>query len=185
MPNWVYLPDLIEPVPADDTFGPVLGTTDTPNITNINVSELSAANSFGMPSPAPAEWQADLIATKGLLKRGRILIASVVGTADPQKADAVRSLINDFVDCARLAAETEPHAVELNFSCPNVYGKEGSIFHDPEIAGKICKKVRTVLPDTKLLVKIGYLPITELKTLFDATFRYVDGYTAINTCQPR
>lgn len=177
-PNWVYLPELREPLAEGVLLDSVTATTDVPNI---NIAELSAANSFGMPSLSPAEWQEDLKATKALLKRGQILIASVAGTANDSKSDVVKSLIGDFVTCARLAAEVIPHAIELNFSCPNVYGKEGSVFHDPDTAAKICKRIRSEIPDVKLLVKISVLPSNELQTLFDATYKYVDGYTAINT----
>jgi len=178
MPNWVYVPEVREPLSTGSPWSPVRATTDAPEI---SIDELSGANSFGMPSTRPDEWQEDLRATKGLLGRGQILIASVVGTADDTRSDVLKSLVNDFVECARLAAEVQPHAIELNFSCPNVYGREGSIFQNPKIAGQICKKIRSEIPDARILVKIGYLPPDELQPLFDATFKYVDGYTAINT----
>jgi dihydroorotate dehydrogenase (NAD+) catalytic subunit len=178
MPNWVYLPGLREPMLEDALVTSIEATTDVPDI---NIAELSAANSFGMPSSSILEWQADLRATKALLKSGQILIASVVGTAQEGKPDVEKSLVDDFVACAKFAAETEPHAIELNFSCPNVYGKEGSIFHNAALAGRICRIIRKNLPDAKILVKIGYLNAEDLQEFFDATYKYVDGYTAINT----
>ena len=179
MPNWGYLPQMQESlseIPTNSTQA----TTDVPDI---DVAKLSGGNSFGMPSSSPAEWQADLKATKSLLTDGQILIASVVGTADERKTGLAKSksLVSDFVECTRLAAEVEPHGIELNFSCPNVYGNEGSIFHDPETAEKICKRIRSEIRDVRLLVKIGYLANDELQKLFNATYKYVDGYTAINT----
>jgi dihydroorotate dehydrogenase (NAD+) catalytic subunit len=178
MPNWGYLPELDEPRTARLLSDSLRGTTDVPDI---DLARLSAANSFGMPSLSPAEWQTDLKATKDLLLKGQMLIASIVGTADETKGDVAKSLVCDFVGCAKLAAEVEPHAIELNFSCPNVYGSEGSIFHNPALAGRICKKIQSELPNSKVLVKIGYLPSHELKLLFNATYKYVAGYTAINT----
>lgn len=183
MPNWGYLPELQEPLEPTSVLATVRATTDIPDI---DISKLSGGNSFGMPSSSPAEWQEDLRATKNLLSRGQILIVSVVGTADETKNGLAqsKSLIDDFVDCARLASEVEPHGLELNFSCPNVYGKEGSIFHDPETAAKICKRIRAEVGG-KILVKIGYLPDDELDQLYKAIYKFVDGFTAINTASAK
>ncbi len=144
MPNWGYLPELQEPLTAKLLSNSVRATTDVPDI---NLARLSGGNSFGMPSFSPAEWQTDLKATKDLLLKGQMLIASVVGTADETKGDLAKSLVCDFVECAKLAAEVEPHAIELNFSCPNVYGSEGSIFQNPTLAGRICKKIQLEIPN--------------------------------------
>src|SRR5439155_12507965 len=86
-----------------------------------------------------------------------------------------------FVKVANLAAEARPNAIELNFSCPNVYGKEGSIYHNPELAERICKRVAAEIGDVRLVVKIGYLSPSELRSLFDRIYRHVHGIAAINT----
>jgi dihydroorotate dehydrogenase (NAD+) catalytic subunit len=178
LPNCVYLPELQKPLRIGALPQSVLGIPDPPDG---DISTISMANSFGMPSPEPHEWQEDLQTTKQLLKHGQILIASVVGTAEGQGSDSQNSLVNDFVKCAKLAHEAEPHAIELNFSCPNVYGNEGSIYHDPDLAARICKRVSKEIPDAQVLIKVGYLSPDELARFFDATYRYVSGYTAINT----
>lgn len=173
LPNCVYLPDLREPTAVGTLPRTVRGTSDTPNDSILNIS---LANSFGMPSPEPPEWQADLERTLKILQQGQILIVSIVGTADDPTA-----LVNDFVRCAELAYEVKPHVIEPNFSCPNVYGQEGSVFQNPEMAATICKRMRKALPNAKIVIKIGYLKLDELNKLFNATYKYVDGYTAINT----
>lgn len=178
-PNCVYLPELQKPADAGCFPDTVLGTPDPPP--DEHISEISLANSFGMPSPEPKEWQADLEASRDLLKPGQMLIASVVGTADANGDD----LAADFVQCARLAAEARPHAIELNFSCPNAYGEERAVYQHPELAGRICSKVSRELRGTKLLVKIGHLSTAHLDQLFEATCKYVSGYTAINTIAAR
>ncbi len=173
-PNWVHLPGLSSAIDVGKFPGSVLGELDLPDKI---LQSLSAANSFGMPSAEPDVWMADLARSKTLLSPGQILIASVVGTADNPGDDLVR----DFVKCARLAAETKPHAIEVNFSCPNVYGEEGSLCGNPEAAGLICKMLASELNGVPILVKVGYLPGNEFRTLFSAVYKYVYGFTAINT----
>lgn len=67
-------------------------------------------------------------------------------------------LVADFVKVARYAYKVKPHAIELNISCPNVYGKEGSLHKDPDTVGQICRKVAKELPEARILLKIGHLP---------------------------
>jgi dihydroorotate dehydrogenase (NAD+) catalytic subunit len=175
-PNVAYLPDLTDPLPLNgqERKTSTRGSSHQPAEL---LSQTSLANSFGMPSSDPSEWQADVQKAIASLQSGQILIVSVVGTASPGP-----DLISDFVRCAKLASETHPHGIELNFSCPNVYDKqEGSIYKHPEIAGEIVARVRRALPDTRVLAKIGFLRGDELERLFTSTYKYVDGYTAINT----
>jgi dihydroorotate dehydrogenase (NAD+) catalytic subunit len=178
IPNALYLPDLQSPVRIGSLGGPVYGTSDIPGL---DVSKMTLANSFGVPSPDPKEWQEDLARTKSILKSGQMLIASIVGTVELEAKPQANALINDFIRCAHLAAEINPEAIELNFSCPNTYGMEGSIYHVPEIAGTICSRLGKELPGTKILLKIGYLDPGELQKFFSETYKRVHGFTAINT----
>lgn len=178
-PNGVYLPNLQEPLQVGALPEPVHGVPDLPYE---DIQKISFANSFGMPSPAPQQWQEDLEKTLQLLKRGQILLVSIVGTAKKQGD----SLIADTVKCAEFAHEVnQDMPIELNFSCPNVYGREGSIYQDSNLAGQICKKIAQAIPNAKMLVKTGYLRLDELSKLFDATYKHVVGYTAINTLPAR
>lgn len=172
--NCVYLPTCQQPVPVNDLPERILGSGRLPVE---DVARISLANSFGMPSPEPREWQADLSRAKDLLQDGQVLIASVVATEDASP-DA---MVKDYIKCARLAAEVKPHAIELNASCPNVYGIEGSVHNDAATASLICRRVAKELPGVPILIKIGYLAEPKLLELFEATYKHVAGYTAINT----
>lgn len=177
LPNTFYVPDIKEPLKIGSL---PMSVRANPDCSGTHVTKISLANSFGMPSTSPQEWQADLQRTKSILKPGQILISSVVGTSD-KGGGTQNELIADFVKCARLAYDVKPHAIELNFSCPNAYGQEGAVYQDSELAGKICQKVKKELKDIPILIKIGYLPSDKLKELFTSAYKYVDGYTAINT----
>jgi dihydroorotate dehydrogenase len=178
-PNWMYLPELTKAIAVGEFPECVRNVSHAPDAI---VGRVSTANSFGMPSLGPEVWQPELIRSRQVLREGQMLIASVVGTADDGD---VAGLITDFVRCARLANESRPHAIELNFSCPNVYGQEGSLCRNPEIAAKICELLDRELGGTPLLIKIGYLPPGELRHLFMATYKYAHGFTAINTIPAR
>ena len=173
-PNWVHLPGLTTAVPLGGFPGSVLGQLDLPESVALAVS---TANSFGMPSHTPEVWIKDLERAKSLLAPGQILIASVVGTADEPGED----LITDFVECGRRALEAKPHVIEVNLSCPNVYGKEGSLCTNPEAAAEICRRLADAVKPIPVLMKICYLPTEDLRSLFLATYKYVNGFTAINT----
>jgi dihydroorotate dehydrogenase (NAD+) catalytic subunit len=177
-PNWMYLPDLTAAVPVGGFPQSVRNVSQTPDSI---VGRVSSANSFGMPSLGPEFWQAELVRSREVLNEGQMLIASVVGTADDDDDD----LVADFVRCGHMANEARPHAIELNFSCPNVYGQEGSLCRNPDVASKICQSLHRELGGTPLLVKIGYLPPDELQQLFLAVCKYVRGFTAINTIPAR
>lgn len=175
-PNCAYLPELTSPLSPinQERSSSTRGSFDRPAIP---ISEISLANSFGLPSPAPAEWQADVAKVIGGLKPRQVLIVSVVGATTGES-----DLVDDFVCCAHMASETRAHVIELNLSCPNAFVREErSIYRMPELAGKIVSKVRRDLPNAQILVKLGFLRPDELERLFSSTYKHVDGYTAINT----
>lgn len=130
LPNLAYVPELAVPQPVGAFPRGVHGVHDAPSA---DLGAITLANSFGMPSDDPDLWQADFEKTRNLLAPNQVLIASVVGTGGDH-----RDLIADFVRVAKLAAEVRPSAIELNFSCPNVYGSEGDIYNAPEWAERIC-----------------------------------------------
>lgn len=173
LPNLAYVPSLTSPQAVGAFPKTIYGAH---SISHDDVGMISLVNSFGMPSEKPDVWQADVAETRQVLASNQILIVSVVGTGDNEA-----QLLRDFTDVARLAADAKPDAIELNFSCPNVYGKEGSIFHDSEFAAKICKKVAGAVSSVKIIVKIGYLPSAELRSFFKKVQPYIDGVAAINT----
>ena len=139
--------------------------------------DIAITNSFGIPSKEVEIWQADIEKSNASLSHNQLMIVSCVGTPLEDK-----NILDDFCLTAKLAIEAGAKAIELNFSCPNVASKEGSIFHDSVLSSKISKAVKRVIKDIPLMIKIGY--IENEKLLEDVIVNnapYVDGIAAINT----
>src|ERR1051325_4378718 len=115
----------------------------------------SWAVSFGMPSKAPEVWRADVEATRRALPRRKILSVSVVATPEPGWTRD--ELAEDFVRCAKWAADSGADCVEANFSCPNVSSADGQIYQRPEIAAFVAAKLRQTVGRKPLLIKIGHV----------------------------
>jgi dihydroorotate dehydrogenase len=138
---------------------------------------VSITNSFGMPSREPAVWQEDAQKAKSFLDRGQVFIISIVGT--PQKG---KDLGDDYVKGALMAKEAGADMVEINLSCPNVVTGEGSLYSDPGASSAISKKVHQALRGTPLIIKMGYIPDTQvLEKVILANAPYVEGVSSINT----
>lgn len=175
--NWVYLPDNRVPVSVGVFPESFLGSEE---VNSTDIAEITMANSFGIPSRVPEEWKADIEATISDLRSGQVYIASVIGTSEDKDDD--KALLRDFVLCAEHAAEVKPFGVELNFSCPEGYWREGHVSRNVEAAQNICREVKSALPHMHLFVKIGYFNSRNtLHSLFSGVKAYVDGITAINT----
>ncbi len=154
---------------------------------------LSITNSFGMPSKSIEEWTEDFKKTKPA--EGQLKLISVVGTppSDKGKAGCVscssknhsefQHLAEDFAALAQLGFEAGAQAVEMNFSCPNVTGKEGQIYTSVESAKEICKTAREQVGEgKKLIAKLGfYKDYDNMAAVLEAVTDYVDGVCAINT----
>jgi dihydroorotate dehydrogenase len=145
-----------------------------------DIVSLSITNSFGMPSYAPEEWKKDVQKAKSFLREGQILVVSIVGT--PNDHGDINELAEDYAYCALLAKEAGADIIEANFSCPNVKGKEGTIYTIPENAGLIAKTIKQKITDTPLLIKVGaFMHKNITKELVIKIKEYVDGIVAINT----
>ncbi|MBI2039827.1 hypothetical protein HYT18_02020 [Candidatus Microgenomates bacterium] len=143
--------------------------------------KISITNSFGNPSPDASIWQEDMKKAVEAEGKGQLLIASVVGTI--KEGFSAEDYYDDFALAAKLAKETGVKVIEVNLSCPNV-ASEGILCYSKEAVESICKKVRKVLGDTKLLAKMGYFSSAQQDLLEDIIKRiaqYVDGISAINT----
>lgn len=139
--------------------------------------EIAITNSFGIPSKAIEIWQADIEKANSFMANDQLMIVSCVGTQLTE-----RSLIDDFKFCAQRAVEAGAKAIELNYSCPNIISKEGSIYQDPNFSRAISKIVKLAIKDIPLIIKIGYIE-NEKKVLeiIKANAPFVDGIAAINT----
>jgi dihydroorotate dehydrogenase (NAD+) catalytic subunit len=170
-PNCLYL-DNRAPLDESDIGGPVLALADQQH----SPEQVTITNSFGMPSRAPAVWQADLERALGTIGRGQVVIASVVGTS------GVGDLAGDFGRAVALAAEVRPHAIEINLSCPNVQGGEGSLFQTPEAAERVVRRAWEAVGTIPLVIKIGY--VTDEAVLAEVMRRcgpFIQGVAGINT----
>lgn len=147
-----------------------------------NPEDISITNSFGMPSQAPNVWMSEVAEMENYMKKnGKITITSVVGT--PQEGGDILGLARDYAFVARCAESAGARIIEINLSCPNVVGKEGSIYKDPKTATLVSRMVRENFrnTDTKLLIKVGYADRNYYRKLLKAVHSYIDGVVAINT----
>ncbi|WP_440651844.1 hypothetical protein [Cysteiniphilum sp. 19S12-1] len=139
--------------------------------------EIAITNSFGIPSKSIEIWQEDIAKANACMAPDQLMIVSCVGTPVPE-----RNFINDFILCAQKAVEAGAKAIELNYSCPNVVSKEGSIYQDAELSSTISKAVKKAIKDVPLMIKMGYIK-DEAKAhdIIKANAPFVDSIAAINT----
>ena len=141
------------------------------------VEDIAITNSFGIPSKAIEIWQQDVEKANQKLLNNQLMIVSCVGT--PLKE---RNIIEDFTFCAQKACEAGAKAIELNYSCPNVVSKEGSIYNDAELSKRISQSVKKAINHIPLMIKIGYISDKKiLENIIKTNAPYVDGIAAINT----
>lgn len=174
--NIVYLPfaQLAEKDMGKKIQGSLKPTNDP--------ADVSITNSFGMPSPQPQKWMPEVTEFEEYAKKhDKCIITSVVGT--PKEGGTIDDLATDYAFVARCAESAGAQIIEINLSCPNVHGAEGSIYKDPKNASLIAKKVKNGFynPETKLLIKVGYADTAYYKKLLKACRSSIDGVVGINT----
>jgi dihydroorotate dehydrogenase len=158
----------------EDLNSPLIATLDFHPKT---MSSVTITNSFGMPSQPPSVWIPDIKKAALSLAEHQVLVVSVVGI---EQADC--SMPEDFARTARMAKEAGAMAIEVNFSCPNVKGKEGQLYQSPESSMKVVSMVREAIGDTPLIMKVGQISDAYLaKRLLEKTSPYIQGIGAINT----
>ncbi|PRY50694.1 dihydroorotate dehydrogenase [Geodermatophilus tzadiensis] len=146
---------------------------------------VSTVNSFGVPSPAPEEWMADLERSLAAVDDDQLLLVSVMGSGDGT------DLVDDFAATARLAEEAGATVVELNLSCPNTLsasadGVKPPLCLDAGATLAVVEGVRRALGDrTGLVAKISWLDEDRLAALVPGLAPLVDGVAAINTVAGR
>lgn len=176
LPNWVYLSSPPsrsgrKACRVDPAFRPIARRPR-------NARDVTSAVCFGMPSMEPEVWQADVRRARRSLRRGQVLVVSVVGTPGPAirggagEASQREALAEDYVRCARWAARAGAHVVEANYSCPNVCSAEGQVYQDPRFSRELSRLLREALPSTPFLIKAGHFR-TRAKLL--AFYKAVDG----------
>lgn len=183
--NWTFVQKLDAPLPIGEEIGTVRADLSRTDARGLGTA-YSMANSFGIPSPAPEEWQEEIRRSLSVLRPGQLLIVSVVGEYEEL---AGHELVEDFVEAACLAADAGAPIVELNLSCPNTVSRRGKDVHppiceSPEDTRQIVTAVRAALPpEIKLVAKLSYLPRADLEPVVAAIADSVDGIAGINTMQ--
>jgi orotate phosphoribosyltransferase len=115
-----------------------------------DAEKIAITNSFGMPSMDEDFLLEDIKKAIEELKEGQILVVSVVGS----EREGV-NLVEDFAETAKIAKRAGAKIIELNFSCPNVKGKEGVLYKDVERVEEIIKKVKDVVQEIPIIIKLG------------------------------
>jgi len=170
----VNVPKQLSEKDFEQTFvGKLEGNTQPENV--------SITNSFGMPSKEPSVWMRDVQRVESKLGEKQLNMVSVYGTPSTEEA-GVEELAMDFAKGANLAYQAGAKIVELNFSCPNIKGKGGSLYANAQAAGEICRIVRQEVGNKKFLIKLGYFHDNAvLEESINAITVHADGVSAINT----
>lgn len=114
-----------------------------------NLNKLTITNSFGMPSQSYEFLEKDIPEAKKAMKKGQILVVSVVAT-DMNRA------VDGYLESALFAEKLGADAIEVNLSCPNVKDSSSMLYLDNQLTFEICKKITSKI-NIPLIIKIGYL----------------------------
>lgn len=138
-------------------------------------------NSIGVPSEDPAQWQE----TYEKIRKhpgGESIILSVMGDGE-----SCGDVFRDYMDAVVQARAVSPPAVELNVSCPNREKGAGDVLDDPDLVARICRGASERLKgtDTRLVLKISYLPYEKMKILVKKVAGIVDAIAFRNTIKVR
>jgi dihydroorotate dehydrogenase len=179
LPNWRFLdPKTVAQLDHEDVAQRILpATPDDP-------LEVTGVGSFGMPSSAPEFWTADIARCKALLGPGQVLVVSVVATVGADTTEG--AVLREFEDLARRVRAAGADAVEANLSCPNVGRREGEVYRNPALAGRIAAAVRGGAGGAPVTVKIGHIAEPALlAALLRALDGKADGVVMVNGASRR
>jgi len=168
-------------IDGDLTLEKMQGTLTVAPEYSSDLSKLSITNSFGVPSPDPSVWTADLPQALAGAGIGQLLIMSVVGTI--KEGFSPDDYYDDFARAARLAKDAGATVIEVNLSCPNV-ASEGVVCYSKDAVYEICKRAKAAIGDIPLIIKIGYFSDAQQSLLEEIVAQvspYVGAISAINT----
>ena len=154
-------------------------------ITKADYTEpLAITNSFGNPSYPVDVWQKDMreLVEWARGRTGQIVCGMIEGTRWSEH-DTDEDFLKDWELAATLIQATGVHAIEANFSCPNEGDRVKRLLcYDTEQSTIIAKRIKDVIGETKLVIKISYFEDdNELRALIQGLGSVVDGISAINT----
>ena len=111
------------------------------------------AVSTGTPSMEPDVWRKDMRRAKERLGPGQILIASVIGTPEPDGNP--EGLIADYTRCAVWAAEAGADVIEVHLAAPSPFGEPGQMIYEHiPLSAQILYRIRTTL-SLPVVAKLG------------------------------
>ncbi len=184
-PNWVFLPRVVEPLPLGPDIHEVVA--EQSDWVDVGRTDVSTANSFGVPSSDPEYWEPDLEESLNVLHDDQILIVSVMGD-DYDRTARPAALADDFAFVAKRAERAGAEFIELNLSCPNSlvpgHGVKPPMCLDVDLTREVVEAVRARAdPGTRIIAKLSYLPMEQLERLVTAIGPLVDAFSGINTLQ--
>jgi dihydroorotate dehydrogenase (NAD+) catalytic subunit len=151
----------------------------------VDPAAVTWAASFGLPSPDPGEWRADVMRAKFKIRPSQALIVSVAGT--PAQGGGPETLADDYALCARWAADAGADVIEVHLSCPNTTSEHPQmLFENPALSALIAERVRRAVGHRPVIAKLGASrsprPLHELATRLAP---YLDGFILVNGLQRR
>lgn len=144
----------------------------------LDMASLAVTNSFGIPSQTKEFLVEDIEKTNQALAPGQVMIVSIVGT--PREGE---DFLEDFAICSQIAKEGGAKIIEADLSCPNVVTCEGNLYTSPEMVAEIGKRIKKVIGDLPLIIKVGVIEDpTILKAVMVAAARSgIKAICGINT----
>lgn len=139
--------------------------------------------SFGLPSPGPEEWRADVARARSRLGPHQLLIVSVAGT--PVPGGDADQLAEDYARCARWAADAGADVVEVHLSCPNTTGEHPQmVFENLPVAALVVERVRRAVGGRPTIAKLGASQNPRgLHELATRLAPWLDGFILVNGLQ--
>ncbi len=186
-PNWTFVPDVKEPFERSDQLNAV--SSEPHDWVNPNAGDATTANSFGVPSPEPYEWMADVANALTAIADDQLLIVSVMGDDYYNETAQLAAISTDFAVTAKMAEDSGASVIELDLSCPNslditARGVKPPLCYNADVAIAIIQETRATLKSsTAIVAKLSYLDEERLSKLIHRISPLIDGIAGINTLQ--
>ena len=174
LPNVLFVNTEEKQLEKEDT-GKTLYTTNHPPKA---LSDIAITNSFGMPSMSLDYLKEDLPKARNSLKDSQLFVVSITGSHYKEK-----TYKDDLVFLASFAKDYGAEAIEVNFSCPNVFEGEGALYLDPGAVYTLSKAIAKAITPLPLIIKVGVFPTPDQleATLIAAAKAEVQVVCGINT----
>lgn len=183
-PNLFFLPALRRPLVPDDPLPTLQIGEHSASPKDLDLRAVTTAHSFGVPSPSPKDWQADVERTGRALASDQLLIVAVLGTS---KTGDLAELKRDFSKVSGMAQDVGAAAIELNLHCALVYDSARGVMvpvcEVPSATVELVTAVRRSLRrETRLVLKLGYVDAPTLASIIVplSSRRQFDAISGIN-----